>query len=95
MSQTKTYTSKLFREKTGAKASEALLALRKSQLEITQKIKSALSEGAKTVPELANTIGIDSQTVFWYLMSHYKRGLVSAAGKTEDGYCRYQLTSSK
>jgi len=93
--QKKVYTSKLFRENTGAKASEALLNLRRSQLEISTKINTALRAGAKTIPELAGATGLDSRTVFWYTMTYYKRGLVSVAGKTEDGYYRYQLSGKK
>ncbi len=93
--QKKVYTSKLFRDSTGAKASEALLNLRRSQLEISSKINAALKAGPKTVPELASVTGLDSRTVLWYTMTYYKRGLVSVAGKTEDGYYRYQLSNKK
>ncbi|MEM3557022.1 MAG: hypothetical protein QW839_03900, partial [Conexivisphaerales archaeon] len=88
--QKKVYSSKLYRDRTGAKASEALINLRRYQLELSAKINTALKSGAKTIPELADATGLDPATVFWYVMTYYKKGLISAVEKNDDGYYRYQ-----
>jgi len=89
--QKKSYTSKLYREKTGAKASPQLLDLRRSQLEVHSKITGALKTSPKTVPEIAQETGMDTKTVFWYLTTYYKYNIVSVVGKTEDGHFRYGM----
>ena len=89
--QKKVFTSKLYREKTGAKAEQRLLELRKAQLEISSKITGALKESPKTVPEISKVVGMDSQTVLWYLSTYLKYNLVTPVEKTEDGYFKYGL----
>ncbi len=89
--QRKTYTSKLYREKTGAKASQRLLDLRRSQLEVYSKITGALKTSPKTVPEIAQETGMDTKTVFWYLSTYYKYNVVSVVEKTEDGFYKYGM----
>lgn len=91
MAERKKFTITAYREKTGAKASQRLLDLRKSQLEINSKITKSLGEGPKTVPEITSATGIPSRTVFWYLMTYLKYNLILPAGKTEEGYYRYAL----
>ncbi len=91
----KRFTITAYREKTGAKAPPALLQLRKAQLEINGKISKSLSTGPKTVPEVAKDTGYSPRTVLWYLMTSYKYGLVSPAGKTDEGYFRYALKERK
>ena len=89
------FTITAYREKTGAKASPELLQLRKTQLEINGKITKALSTGPKTVPELAKDTGYPPRTVLWYLMTFYKYGLVTPAGKTDDGHFTYARKEKK
>jgi DNA-directed RNA polymerase specialized sigma subunit len=89
--QKKAYTSKLYREKTGAKASQQLLDLRRSQLDVYSKITNALKTSPKTVPEIAQETGMDTKTVFWYLSTYYKYNIVSVVEKTEDGFYRYAM----
>jgi hypothetical protein len=89
--QNKIYTSRLYKEKTGAKASQQLLDLRRSQLDVYSKITGALRNSPKTVPEIAQETGLDTRTVFWYLSTYYKYNVVSVVGKTEDGYYRYGM----
>lgn len=95
MTERKKYTIAMYREKTGAKASQALLDLRKTQLEVSSKFSKALGAGPKTVPEVAKETGLMPRVVLWYMMTYYKYGLVSPAGKTEDGYYRYALKEKK
>lgn len=93
--QRKKFTITAYREKTGAKAPQRLLDLRRSQLEVHNKIAKSLAQGPKTVPEIASNTGISTKDVLWYLMTYYKYGEVGAAGKTEGGYYRYILKEKK
>jgi DNA-directed RNA polymerase specialized sigma subunit len=95
MAERKKYTITMYREKTGAKAPQALLDLRRTQLEVSAKFTKALGAGPKTVPEVATATGLPTREVLWYMMTYYKYGLVSVAGKTEDGYYRYALKERK
>lgn len=95
MTERRKFTITAYREKTGAKASPELLQLRKEQLEINGKITKSLASGPKTVPQVAKETGFAPRTILWYLMTSYKYGLVSPAGKTEDGYYRYALKEKK
>ena len=89
--QKKRYTSKIFREATGAKATKEMLDLRKSQLEINSKITAALKTSPKTVPEIASETGMNSKNVLWYLMTYLKYGTIAAVEKTDEGYYKYAL----
>jgi hypothetical protein len=63
--------------------------------EYRPKITKSLAAGPRTVPELAKDIGFAPRTVLWYIMTYYKYGLVSIAGKTDEGYYRYALKEKK
>jgi predicted Rossmann fold nucleotide-binding protein DprA/Smf involved in DNA uptake len=83
---------------------EALKALRESRKKtidsvrervketraLRKKISDALSEGPKTVPELALETGIPSQDVLWHLTSMKKYGKV-AEGDPSAEYFQYVL----
>ena len=89
------FTITAYREKTGAKAPPRLLELRRTQLEIHGKLSKSLSTGPKTVLEMAKDTGYPPRMVLWYVMTYYKYGQVSVAGKTEEGYYRYALKEKK
>jgi hypothetical protein len=91
MVERKRFTITAYRQKTGAKAPQRLLDLRRDQLEISEKVKKALSTGPRTVPEVARESGIPPRKVLWYMMTYFKYGLIAPSGKTEDGYYRYSL----
>lgn len=57
---------------------------------IRKKLSDALSEGPKTVPELAGTTGITSQQVLWHLTSMKKYGKVGEGDQSGD-YFQYVL----
>lgn len=95
MVERKKFTIAEYREKTGARAPQRLLELRREQLEIDGKVKRSLAAGPKTVPEVSKDAGMSPRKVLWYLMTYYKYGLVVVAGKTEDGYYRYALKGGK
>jgi hypothetical protein len=91
MTQKKRFTITAYREKTGAKAPQRLLDLRRSQLEISSKITKLLGVRPMNVPEIAKATGIPARTVLWYLMTYLKYNLISPEGKDDDGYYRYAL----
>ena len=95
MVERKKFTITLYRERTGAKAPQRLLDLRRDQLEVSGKITKSLTAGPKTVPEVAKDTGLSPSKALWYLMTYYKYGLVAPAGKTDDGYYRYVLKEKK
>ena len=57
-------------------------ALLKEQKRVEKEICKIIREDAKTVPEIAETIGMPSNEVLWYLASYRKYGIV-----VEDGMC--------
>lgn len=57
---------------------------------VRKKLSEVLSEGPKTVPELARVTGIPSQHVLWHLMSMRKYGKV-AEGEPSGDYFQYVL----
>jgi len=57
---------------------------------VRKKLSEALSEGPKTVPELAETTGIPSQHVLWHLTSMKKYGKVGEGDQSGD-YFQYVL----
>jgi predicted transcriptional regulator len=71
---------------------EAVQARLKEQLRIEKEITRVLKEGPKTVPALAEAMGIPSQAVFWHLIALKKYGRVAEA-EQEGDYFRYCLTS--
>ena len=95
MVERKKFTITLYREKTGAKAPQRLLDLRRDQLEANGKIMKALAAGPKTVPEVARDTGLPPRKTLWFLMTYFKYGLVAPAGKTEEGYFRYAVKEKK
>ena len=95
MSERKRFTITAYREKTGAKAPQRLLDLRRDQLEANGKIMKALAAGPKTVPEVARDTGLPPRKTLWFLMTYFKYGLVAPAGKTEEGYFRYAVKEKK
>lgn len=83
---------------------EALKALRQSRKEVIdsvrervketrtvrKKLSEALSEGPKTVPELALATGFPSHDVLWHLTSMKKYGKVGEGDQSGD-YFQYVL----
>ena len=95
MTERKRFTIAAYRQKTGAKAPQRLLDLRRDQLEIREKIRKVLATGPKTIPEVSKETGIPARKALWYVMTYFKYGLVAPAGKTEGGYHRYAWKEGK
>lgn len=57
-----------------------------------RKILDSLEDGPKTVPEVAELLGIPLHEAMWWMMGYVRYGYVSPTGDvTEDGYYRYAL----
>jgi hypothetical protein len=95
VSEKKAYTINVYRQRTGAKAPHRLLELRKEQLDVGNRIMKALADGPKTVPEVSQATGIPARRTLWYLMTYLKYGIVSPAGKTEEGYYKYAVVAKR
>ncbi len=81
----------ILRDRLGLKPSPELTELLRRQTEIKVKIVKSIKEEPKTVPEIAKETGLDTTTVFWYLMTMFRHGEVEEAGKTDEGYFLYKL----
>jgi predicted Rossmann fold nucleotide-binding protein DprA/Smf involved in DNA uptake len=66
----------------------------KSQKQEQQLITKALKEQPRSVPDVANTTGIASKQVLWWLAAMKKYGLVAEDGMQDD-YPIYKLVEEK
>ncbi len=65
-----------------AETVERTQALLKEQKRIQREICQVMRENPKTVPEIAEAVGMPTQEVLWYIASFKKYGLL-----VEDGMC--------
>ncbi len=84
-------TAHILRSRLDIKVPKELTEMLKKQTEIKTKILKSLRKGPKTVPEISQETGLDTSTVFWYLMTMYRHGQIEEAGKTDEGYFKYKL----
>ena len=79
----------ILRERRGGVPKE--LTERNRRLTQTRKqITSALKDGPKTVPQVADVTGLPTHEVLWQLMGMKKYGQV-VEGEEQDGYYEYAL----
>ncbi|MBN2116178.1 MAG: hypothetical protein JW730_06395 [Anaerolineales bacterium] len=69
-------------------------ALLKEQKRIEQVICSAIRETAKTVPQIAEEVGMPAPEVLWYVASFKKYGMLVEKGMCGD-YPLYQKVEKK
>ncbi len=62
----------------------------KYQNKIIRAIKEALTEGGKTIPDLAGTLAMGTETVLIYVSTMKKYGIIGEGAKDGD-YFTYQL----
>ena len=67
-----------------------LLAKNREQKRLLKRLKEALRDGPRTVPEVAAETGVGAGEILWYLMALKKFGEV-AEGEERDGYFEYSL----
>lgn len=66
----------------------------KSQKKTIKAIQQALEKEAATVPQIAEAVGLPTETVLWFLAGMKKYGQIVEAGQ-DDSYFRYALVASK
>ena len=81
----------VLKERRGGTPPELTERLRR-QRKLVKAIRAELSEGPRTVPELAEAIGEPSHEVLWMLMALKKYGEVEE-GAERDSYFEYSLPS--
>ncbi|HBZ55157.1 MAG TPA: hypothetical protein DEO88_07105 [Syntrophobacteraceae bacterium] len=69
---------------------EAAARTMKAHRKVIEAVKKQLSEGGKTVPEVAEGAGISSADAMWVVATLKKYGVV-AEGEKDGGYFRYEL----
>ncbi len=62
----------------------------KEQSRIIKTIRQALSEGGKTIPDLAEGVGMDTETVLIYVSTLKKYGVIGEGSK-DGSYFKYEL----
>jgi predicted transcriptional regulator len=73
---------------------ERTQVLLKEQKRIQQEICKTILEKPKTVPEIADTVGMPANEVLWYVASFKKYGLIVENGMCGD-YPLYQKAEEK
>ncbi len=71
----------------------AASAKMKEQKKIIKAIKDALKDGGKTVPQVAEQVGMSSSEVFWYIAALKKYGDI-IEGDKDGAYFQYKLADS-
>lgn len=56
---------------------------------IKNKIRKAIIDKPKTVPEIAKEVNLETYLVLWYISTFLRYGLVDRVEKTEEGYWKY------
>ena len=67
-----------------------ILAKSGEQKRLLKRLKLALADGPRTVPEVAAETGVDSGEVLWHLMALRKYGEL-VEGDEREGYFEYAL----
>ena len=80
-----------YRQKTGAKASADLAGRVRAYNDIRARVVRALGKGDRTIPEIAEELGMASRDVCWYVMTFVRYGTLRPVEKKEDGYFTYRL----
>jgi predicted transcriptional regulator len=73
---------------------QGALEISRKHQEAKKRLREALKQSPKTVPEIADQTGMPSREVFWHLMSMRKYGEV-IEGEEQDSYVRYALKPSE
>jgi hypothetical protein len=69
--------------------------LARGELGMKKKILAALSGGPKTVPEVADAVGVTAHEAMWWMMGFVRFGYISSSERAnEEGYFTYRLAGS-
>jgi hypothetical protein len=70
--------------------------LSRAELGMKRRILAALSGGPKTVPEVAEAIGVTTHEAMWWMMGFVRFGYISSSERAnEDGYFTYRIAGSE
>jgi hypothetical protein len=70
--------------------------LARGELGMKKRILAALSGGPKTVPEVADALGVTTHEAMWWMMGLVRYGYVSPSERAnEDGYFAYRIAGSE
>ena len=89
-------------EKGGARFPESVL-ISGERLEISrmetgmrERILGVLRDGPKTVPEIAEALGMETREAMWWVMGCWRYGFVVPGEKaTDEGYFRYSAVGRR
>jgi hypothetical protein len=69
-----------------------MLDIAQDEMIMKDRIADILAEGAKTIPEIAETLGYSTYEVTVWLFGMRRYGLVEETGRADvDGYFQYEL----
>jgi hypothetical protein len=69
-----------------------MIDIAQDEMIMRDRIAGILEQGAKTIPELAQTLGYPSREVTVWLFGMRRYGMVEETGRVdEDGYFQYEL----
>jgi hypothetical protein len=71
-----------------------LLARNREQRRLLKRLKAALEDGPRTVPEVAAATGLETGEVLWHLMALRKFGEI-VEGEEREGYFEYALPEER
>lgn len=73
-----------------------MLDIAQDEMVMRDRIAGILAEGAKTIPDLADSLGCPTREVTIWLFGMRRYGLVEEIGRADaDGYFRYELTKRR
>ena len=68
----------------------------RDEMVMRDKIAAVLTDGPKTIPEIAKAIGQPSREVVCWVMAMRRYGRLEAVGRPDDdGYFKYELSEEK
>jgi len=83
-----------FPESTAIRGARRQIA--RQEFGMRKKILDLLRGGPKTVPEVAQALGLEPHEAMWWMMGFVRYGYLRATEEvTEDGYYKYALAEGK
>jgi len=67
----------------------------RDEMFMRDKVLSALQDGPRTVPEIAEAMGSPVHEVMYWVMAARKYGLVAEVSDPDDDYFQYELAEKK
>jgi len=88
------YSDDRFSRDTGISGERLVLSRREHGMR--RRILGMFREGPRTVPEVAEDLGIEPHEAMWWMMGYVRYGHLSPTGEvTDEGYHKYALTEGE